>query len=128
MHVCSSCLSVISVTAASLIRRHGSIEDKCPGSGKPPKQLNAALLSPVSSEDPISSPRACPTTPSCPPVSREPIPAVWVLERVPRAARHQCHLKLTTILEAVEIEHLRRMEPVALLPYELCSDASEIER
>ena len=28
---------------------------------------------------------------------------LWVLERIPKAARHQCHLKLTAILEAVVV-------------------------
>ena len=55
---------------------------------------------PVSNEDPTPSPRVYPTTSSGPLVSCKPIPAVQVLERIPRAARHQCHLKLTTILEA----------------------------
>ena len=34
-------------------------------------------------------------------MSLEPIPAVRVLERIPKEARHQCCLKLTTILEGV---------------------------
>ena len=78
------------------------VGDRSSGWGKPTKQLNAALPSPVSNEDPTPSPRVRPTTSSGPLVSCEPIPAVQVLERIPIAARHQCHLKLTTILEAVD--------------------------
>ena len=94
-----------SITAAGLIRHHGPVGDRCPASGKPPKLLNAASPSPACNEDPIPSPCVCPTTSSCAPVSCEPIPTVQVLERITRAARHQCRLKLTTILEATVREN-----------------------
>ena len=91
-----------------LIYHHGPVGDKSSGSGKLPKQLNAVLPSPVSlslsqysHEDLKPLPCACPTTSSASVVSCESIPAVQVLERIPKAARHQCCLKLATILEVV---------------------------
>ena len=106
MSNCSICFRSISVTAAGLIRCHGPVGNRCLGSGKSRKQLNAVLSppSPVSNKDSTPLPRACPTTSSASVVACEfieSILAVRVLERIPKAARHQCRLKLTTILEAV---------------------------
>ena len=91
----------ISVTAEGLICCHGPVGDRCPGSGKLPKQPDAFLPSPVSNEDPTPSPCAHSPTSLGLAVIRKPIPSVRVLERIPKVARRQCHLKLTTASEGV---------------------------
>lgn len=95
----------ISITSTGLIRTHGPLRDRCLGSGKLPKQPNAASSqSSRCSGGTARLPRVRPTISPLSDVanaSLEPIVAVQVLDRIPKVARHQCRLKLTTILNAV---------------------------
>ena len=55
--VCSVCLRSISVTSAGLVRAHGPLSHRCPGSNEPPARTQRAddvQLSPP--QTPVSSP------------------------------------------------------------------------
>ena len=129
--VCSSCSREISITSAGLIRSHGPIGDRCSSSGKPPRQspwhLDAASPLPSSSREMTPSPRVRSAALPVSVVSLEPIVRVRVLDRIPKAARHQCCLKLTTILDC-EMELSRCLELAFSVPYPLPPRTSEIER
>ena len=110
--LCSVCLRVLSVTATGLIRSHGPVGDRCPGSRKPPKQPDASprLTQSGSGRGPSSglSPTASLGVRSAASVvsmdlaaSFGPFPAARTLGRIPKAARYQCRAKLTTIMEEV---------------------------
>ena len=102
--LCSVCLRGLSVTTAGLIRIHGPVGDRCSGSRKPPKQPDSSK-GPSNGQPPppTSSPgaRFRSSTSMDLAASIVPIPASRTLDRIPKAARYQCHVKLTTIMEEV---------------------------
>ena len=105
---CAVCCLLISVTAAGLIRQHGPLRNRCPGSRKQPgpgsqsgvlsslsQQLHGAVgmhaASSLSSQIPTVTQR-CPLPLKC---------LVKILKRIPRASREQAASKLATILDAI---------------------------
>ena len=107
--LCSVCLRGLSVTATVLIRSHGPVGDRCPGSRKPPKQPDASPrpTSPSSGRGPSSGQPPAPSLDIRSAASMdlaaslEPFPDARTLGRIPKAARYQCRAKLTTIMEEV---------------------------
>lgn len=120
-----------SLTGAGLVRVHGPLGNRCPGSGKTPKQVPLRSSSPTavlslpalsasllrtqgqsSSVAPLLSPSTALRPPSessafsggHPPSLQQSlpnIPSVRVVDWIPRAARQQASLKLCSILEDV---------------------------
>ena len=81
-----------------MLRSHGPVDNRCQGSGQPPRA--AAAPSPSSEEESLASgPHPVLTTP--PTVGLQPVPKVRVLGRIPKAARSLCCSKFTSILEGV---------------------------
>ena len=107
--LCSVCLRGLSATATGLIRSHGPVGDRCPGSRKPPKQpdVSPRPTSPNSGRGPSSGqpPAPSPDVRSAASMdlaaSLKPFPAARTLGRIPEAARYQCHAKLTTIMRGL---------------------------
>ena len=107
--LCSVCLRGLSATATGLIRSHGPVGDRCPGSRKPPKQpdVSPRPTSPSSGRGPSSGqpPAPSPDVRSAASMdlaaSLKPFPAARTLGRIPEAARYQCHAKLTTIMRGL---------------------------
>ena len=79
----------------------------CPGSGKPPKLSDSPSGPPpmvVGPEPPLvpSSTRAIDLPPAtCEPEILQNVPPINVIDRIPSAARHQCSVKFTAILDKV---------------------------
>ena len=105
---CSGCLRSFSLTAAGLIRTHGPVDNRCPGSRKLPA-ARPASTSEASQSGPCGTDHPAP--PPLPPAVRldhhspqpplRPIPPVRVLKRIPRASRGLAGMKLASILEDV---------------------------
>ena len=103
MAVCSVCLRSISLTAAGLIRVHGPVHQRYPGSGKPPKPNVSSWVLPGNVGAPdgpayvLQVPRAADSGLSllCN------VPPVKLIDRIPSAARYQCGVKFTAILSDV---------------------------
>ena len=105
---CSLCLRCMSLTSAGVMRVHGPVGRRCPGSGKPPRGFSGQRTSVPSGEADQHQGVTPPSRPSVVSLSQgEPaavqhLPIVRVLRRIPKAAREQCSSKLTSILEEVE--------------------------
>ena len=90
----------MTITAAGLVRQHGPLRARCPGSHQPPAnstQPPQAVLS--RSGRPLVAPLTGSATfqPTCLP----PRATVKILKRIPKASRLSAGRKLATILEAV---------------------------
>ena len=98
---CAVCLRSFSTTFTGLLRTHGPVTARCPGSGKLPRPPAAVPTSPGSSSPPAteSTSPASPSPPPSPVLAQ--IPRVRVLKRIPKSARHQCSSKLTTLLKDI---------------------------
>ena len=103
------CLRSFSLTANGVIRVHGPVQCRCPGSGKPPRQVSIQAQSVAIPS--LAATRDCPeqlvsVSGSDSTLglasSIESIPAVRVLGWIPKAARHQCCLKFVSILNDVQ--------------------------
>ena len=97
---CALCLRSMSTTATGLLRIHGPLIARCPGSGKPPRPLASSRISPsmpTSASSPVLAP-AVPSPASTPSPVLPTIPRNRVLKRIPKAARHQCSARLATVL------------------------------
>ena len=97
---CSICFRPMTITAAGLVRQHGPLRARCPGSHQPPAnstQPPQAVLS--RSGRPLVAPLTGSATfqPTCLP----PRATVKILKRIPKASRLSAGRKLATILEAV---------------------------
>ena len=107
MAVCNVCCRSVRLTSAGLVRVHGPRHLRCPGSGKPPKPPDSPSDSPpmvVGPEPPRvpSSTRAIDLPPAaCEPEILQNVPLIKVIDRIPSAARHQCSVKFTAILDEV---------------------------
>ena len=99
---CSVCRRTISLTTAGVLRLHGPVASRCPGSRRPPS-IHPASASPPpasrpclpeigSSGQPALLLSEAPLPPKCP---------VGIIKRIPRASREPAGVKLATILEAV---------------------------
>ena len=103
---CAVCCRLISVTAAGLIRQHGPLPSRCPGSHQQPG-------SGPSVSAPLSQQPHCPDgmhAASRPPhrlstdSQQRPLPPkclVKILKRIPHASREQAAAKLAKILDAI---------------------------
>ena len=83
---CPICRRTMPLTRAGLIRVHGPVEDRCPGSRKPPSSLPLRENTPT--ED--FRPRR---------------PSVSILKRIPRASRDLSARKLASILDLVTTDN-----------------------
>ena len=100
---CAVCRRIISLTAAGVVRLHGPVASRCPGSRRPPTTTEALLSSSSSrglqGDDPGGQ------RPPQPPLEAFlPLPPrceVRIIKRIPRASRAQAGTKLASILEAV---------------------------
>ena len=97
---CSVCFRPMTITAAGLVRQHGPLRARCPGSRQPPANPTQPPQAALSRTG--RSPDATPTgstafQPACLP----PGATVKILKRIPKASRLSAGRKLATILEAV---------------------------
>ena len=87
---CSVCLCTFCITASWLVRSHGPIHSRCPGSGKPPKIIGTILLagSQQTAEEPTMPPCGL-SPPQSPPkkFSLKAFQRIPVLKRIPKGAR-----------------------------------------
>ena len=103
---CAVCRRTIAVTAVGVVRVHGPVTMRCPGSHRPPTTSEAIASSSVSRglqrDDPV-------THPSQPlSVSSFPLPprcVFRVIKRIPRASRSLAGSNLASILDAVTREN-----------------------
>ena len=100
-------LVCLSLTSAGVMRVHGPMGRRCPGSGKPPRGFSGQRTSVPSGEadqhqgvTPSSQSSVVSLSQGEPAVVQH-LPIVRVLRRIPKAAREQCSSKLTSILEEV---------------------------
>ena len=100
---CSVCFRPMTATAAGLIRQHGPLRARCPGSRQPPANR-------VSTQLPSTAPRCQGAGDSSISPSETPVPSptglpprasVKILKRIPKASRSSAGRKLASILEAV---------------------------
>ena len=97
LSTCSVCLRSISTTSTGVLRSHGPMSARCPGSGKPPRPSASQPVLPARAQSPtLSVPGQAPPLPATPSLSE--IPKVRVINCVPKSARHQCSVKLTSLL------------------------------
>ena len=108
---CAVCGRLISVTAAGLIRQHGPLRSRCPGSHQQPGPSPGSRVSPSLSQQPhtpeglraaslpssristhATDTRQCPLPLKC---------SAKILKRIPRASREQAASKLARILDAI---------------------------
>ena len=93
------------MTSAGLVRAHGPLSNRCPGSNEPPARTQRAdvQLSPQRADDVQLSPPEAPV--SSPAGSESSTNFSFrpgkILKRVPRASREQCLTKLSNLLESV---------------------------
>ena len=111
--VCPSCLRSFSLTAAGLIRTHGPVDKRCPGSCNPPVartdcSSDANHTRPRCTDDLVGLP-----LPSAARSDDESlqfpltlVPPVRVLKWIPKASREQEGRMLTTILELARMMSL----------------------
>ena len=105
--VCSVCLCPIAVTNAELVRQHGPVASRCPGSRRPPAVSPPAIPQPSTRLLPCSKTAAPPSlTPAqvlTNSTTQEPPPrcSVKLLKRVPWSSREQAASKLALILDAL---------------------------
>ena len=95
---CAVCHRAIALTRAGVIRQHGPVVSRCPGSGRPP-----AIPPPSGPPGHDSSQSETQADSTHPPLATTlpPRPTVKFLKRIPRASRELLGKKLATILEAV---------------------------
>ena len=97
---CAVCCRIISLTAAGVVRFHGPVALRCPGSRRPPTTTEALLSSSSSRGLQRDDPGGQPSQP--PLEALLPLPLrCEVRIRIPRASRAQAGTKLASILEAV---------------------------
>jgi len=103
--VCNICLRSFSLTSAGLVRTHGPVNSRCPGSQQQPGRQSTSTLTPSTSSG--SPPSSFPTS-SSPGIlddplgfSMPPLHGVKILKRIPRGSREQALGKLGGILEGV---------------------------
>lgn len=107
MAVCNVCCRSVSLTGTGLVWVHGPRHLHCLGSGKPPKTSDSPSGPPpmvVGPEPPRvpSSTRAIDLLPAaCEPEILQSVLLIKVINRIPSAARHQCSVKFTAILDEV---------------------------
>ncbi len=113
---CATCLRSISVTSSGMVRAHGPVNSRCPGSNQQPRQPQQQ---PQQQPTPPGSPQpqsagataqgpAVATPPGttangelAPPNFRWQAPRVRILRRIPRASRGQASSKFSAILDGV---------------------------
>ena len=83
---CLICHRTMPLTRAGLIRVHGPVEDRCPGSRKPPSSLPLRENTPTQDFRPRR-------------------PSVSILKRIPRASRDLSARKLASILDLVTTDN-----------------------
>ena len=105
---CAVCCRLISVTAAGLIRQHGPLRNRCPGSRQQPGPGSQSGVSSSLSQQPhgaVGMHAASSSSSQIPTVTQHcPLPlkcSVKILKRIPRASREQAASKLATILDAI---------------------------
>ena len=97
---CSVCHRAISVTAAGLVRLHGPVHSRCPGSHKPP----ALQIQSTPSHPPGDSGDNCGLSPSqyhSPSPVLPPRSTVAILKRIPCVCREASAKELASILEVI---------------------------
>ena len=82
---CAVWLRQITVTNAGVIRLHGPVGARCPGSGQPPGQPPGTVLSQLAQASPVGG-AAVTSHRAVPMVSLPPRPSAKVLKRVPKAS------------------------------------------
>ena len=98
---CAVCLRSFSINSTGLLRTHGPVTARCPGSGKLPRPPAPLPTSPSSGSPPATeSTSPASTSPPPSPILAQ-IPMVRVLKRIPKSARQQCSSKLTTLLRVI---------------------------
>ena len=99
---CAVCRCTIAVTVAGVVRVHGPVTMRCPGSHGPPTTTEAIASSSVSRGLQCDDPVTRPSQPLS--VSSFPLPprcVFRVIKRIPRASRALAGSKLASILDAV---------------------------
>ena len=102
---CSVCHRSIAVMGAGVVRQHGPVRSRCPGSGRPPALPgpgspgldNGRGVSTPSTTQPALSTSSLSSASPLRPLR----PSVKILKRIPRASRELLGKKLAVILEAV---------------------------
>ena len=111
--VCSVCLRPMQVTAAGVIRVHGPIRSRCPGSHLPPRVSTSQASMPTSAGPPSDSPSEDLPRPE-PPISvlhhpllpsEFPVSSLKTLKHIPQAAREHAARKLAAILDFVTVHN-----------------------
>ena len=94
---CAVCGRVLTLTKAGLVRTHGPVANRCPGSRTPP---DASGDSPTPTEDVQVSRLTTQREEAC---SQRPLLKPWVkpIRRIPRASREPAAKKLASVIEAV---------------------------
>ena len=94
---CAVCVRVLTLTKAGLVRTHGPVANRCPGSRTPP---DASGDSPTPTEDVQVSRLTTQREEAC---SQRPLskPRVKPIRRIPRASREPAAKKLASVIEAV---------------------------
>ena len=97
--VCAACRRVFTLTKAGLVRAHGPVDSRCPGSKAPPAS------SIVASQPLTNAPRARPVLSDCgeaeEPQRLDLLPrhSVKLLKRIPRGSREGAAKKLASLVE-----------------------------
>ena len=103
---CAVCCRTIAVTAAGVVRVHGPVTMRCPGSHRPPTTTEAIASSSVSRGLQCDAPIMHPSQPLS--VSSFPLPprcVFRVIKRIPRASRALIGSKLASVFDAVTREN-----------------------
>ena len=95
---CSVCLRPFTTTAAGVVRQHGPVKSRCPGSHRPPRTSCAPGQLPSKSNNQGAEDATAVTPPSDPHLEKV---SVRVLKRLPKVSRECAVRKLAGILEAV---------------------------
>ena len=118
---CAICRRVIALTKTGLIRTHGPMDNRCPGSRAPPSYRKATTGGFI----------ACPSQPVLPidtelgseqPVSSDhrhnpvslSMPSLKTIKRIPRASRNTAAKKLASIIEAVVAFNDQNASPLSV--------------
>ena len=101
---CSVCLRPIAVTATGLVRQHGPVASRCPGSRRPPVWPASTPAHPpepltmmTRGQDSEEMERLPPSTVFSLPLRT----SVNIIKRLPKASRESAARKFAAILEAV---------------------------
>ena len=102
---CQVCHRFFCVTSAGVIRAHGPVSNRCPGSHSSLSSLQSDSLSSSSSG---STPRCgSPVMADNPTLAEEIRPKISIIKRIPRNSRHLASSKFCSLLEAVVRDNSR---------------------